>query len=301
MKLKFLIIVFFSICCFVYAPPLIGAQNNHIIKLKNGRIIKTSSYSIRKGQVFFDMYGSEVGIPKRDVQEIISEKISSSRVQQRSASGLSSLQLPKYFRVSGANNNGFNGIYEEREMLNERPVYKQISGRYSLFYQRSGGIEKGYWAFGEYGPGYRQISMVNLTKNDLFARGQVGGWTSSRGEYMYPKVRVEHISPPQSVYRGNQAYLAAGFPVHTFNGIYKPKSIYNGRIRYAHESRPYYLYYSGVAWAIERCPGNCFDQYRSKKLQTAKMPEDIAEWYSGSNTHVSGKIDIYNHSGINHN
>lgn len=281
----------------VYSFPLMGVCSEYIITLKNGNEIRTPSYSERNGKIYFEQFGAQIGVSKIRIQKIVKSKAGKKNQQDgyryRRHNGGLSIPVPGYYKISGEKKNKVNGIYEERGTFNDHPTYRQIGGRFSLFFYK----KRSVWAIGEYGAHFKHILFIHPVWNELPEVGDRGnGWTSSQVEKTYPDIRVEQVNPPQSIYRGNNAYVAQGFPVKEFNGIYRPEKIYNGWICYKHEKHPYELRYLAGAWSISRCPGNCFTQYSSKKSALTTMPENIKAWYNAENKYITGGISIFNHS-----
>lgn len=268
------------------------------ITLKNGKEIETRYYSEQDDRIYFEQFGSMVAIAKDGILKIKPNDTSDSKDQEADANKRQKhLRLPLYYRVTGAKNKEFNGLYEESGAHNNQRVFRQVSGRYMLFSHNSS-IQSGppVWALGELGHGSSHVFFINqVIRGGEFPENE-GGWTSSNGEILYPEMSVKKNPPPQTVYSGNNAYVVNDFPIEECNGEYRPETISNGYVSYVHTARLYKLHYSAGAWMISYCPGkNCFQQFWTKRLSSETMPHEIDQWYDIRNTRVVGSVSVYSH------
>ena len=109
---------------------------------------------------------------------------------------------------------------------------------------------------------------------------------------MKPELKVASVQPPPLVYEGRYTYLAEGFAFDEFNGLYKPHSYHEGKLRYRHETYSYELFYSST-WVLARCKKNCFTQYKSGPVYVDHFPHDIETWFDSNGRVSQGKFTIH--------
>lgn len=295
--LRYLSITICVVLLLVSSPFAVAAGSSgggYVITLKNGKVIRSLTCSDKDGRITFEQFGSQVTISKETVLEVRKDKQGSSHDKTPARFTRGHLDLPVYLSVSGVENSGFNGLYEESGVHNDRPSFKQVNGRHMLFYAGGHGSMP-VWSLGELGSGYSQISFVNSSIRAAGYPENQGGWTSGGGEIMYPRVKIVRTQPPGTVFKGNNGYVVRNFPLAECNGTYRPESISEGHISYGHEEKSFKLHYEAHSWMISFCPKNCFMQFSSKVVPLDKMPEDIDRWYDLSNTGVTGNVSIFRH------
>lgn len=262
-----------------------ASQQSYEIALKNGNIIKTPFLEEKNGRVYFERFSSKISISKDQVSKIT--------VLQGSLPSKTRLAVipPKYIKVTGARSHEINGIFEERGKHNNKPVYRQIGGRHSIFYNHSRNLAiPSGWAIGEFGHSYTHILLVNPHLSEHNSPDTPALWTSSTAEITYPDVSLTEIPAPDTVNMGAQRYVAEDFPIPAFNGLYNLESISSGHRKYSHKNGEYKLYYYAKRWVIGRCKNRCSEQYQSAKLEHVIMPNELDTWYDLERRRISGKI-----------
>jgi hypothetical protein len=292
--LKYLITINFILLVFVTTCL---TDQTYTITLKTGSIIKTDVYNEDGDMLYYQKYGTMIGIKKSTV-----DSIDSNDPEKESSPGVAVeyygyIKQPEYFRMSGftkRHNKVYNGLYEANGEHNDYPKYYNIEGRGTLFYHCNSGEEKrcGY-ALGSVSRNTRSISFINYNDADASSPDASNVWTTSTGKVRYPDVTVTRAGPPPLASEGIYKLAAKHFPFEEVNGLYKPLRVYRGRIRYRHETQDYELYYSGDSWNLDRCVNGCYNTYVARKMAPDSMPQDIHQWHDISGRRIAGQFVQY--------
>lgn len=288
-----ILLIFLLPFCF----PLFVAAEKVTIQLKNGRSIKTKSYFEKGDMVYFEQFGSQVGIRKNTVLKIVSNTKKNTDSKYSVVEYIGHLKPPVYYRVSGIKNTSYqkkwnyNGLYEQDGSMNGHPKYENLENGIWLYARCRKNGKRCVWALGRV-PG--TTSYVNIHAPDAKNPGAPGVWTSVTGTIMYPEIMVKKASPPDTVHLGKFTYSIQGLSLKDFNGLYKPKRIYNGAMRYVHVTNPYELYLQYGSWVISKCIKNCFRQYKSEKIFDFKLPHQVDSWSDPSGRSENCKVTIHN-------
>lgn len=292
---KWVLIGFIGMLCQSLTPTSISAQGPFIIQLKNGNTITTPIYSEDGDMLYYEKYGTRIGIKRSTIIAIKRQEAEEKSSGSRTADYLGYRPPPKYFEVSGAPVKTYNGIYEQSEDHNGKPSYVHITQQHHLFYQGAPGKKKkSGWALGRLYDHGKTISYVNFVKAKEPPPVTGGKWTTSSGVHDVPSIRIASAKTPNSAYQGAHAYRVKQFPFVEANGVYKPLRIYLGKMRYKHESTGFEMYYqTGWGWCISNCTKKCTIAYRSRHtISRASLPHDVKIWYDIHLRKLYGKVTL---------
>ena len=293
--LKYLITI--NCILLVFATTCLSDQT-YTIRLKNGRLIKTTLYNEDGDMLYYQKYGTMIGIKKSTVESIDSDDPEKAPSPGVAVEYYGYIKQPEYFRMSGfvkRHDKVYNGLYEANGEYNDYPKYYNIEGRGTLFYHCNSGEEKrcGY-ALGSVSRNTRSISFINYNDADASSPDASNVWTTSTGKVRYPDVKVTRANPPPLASEGIFKLTAKYFPFEELNGLYKPLRVHLGRIRYQHETEDYELYYSGNKWRLDRCVNGCYNFYETNKMAADSMPQDIHQWYEINGRRITGQFKLNN-------